>query len=95
MGEWVTGDVRDAPFVVGTDAIEVGPPDELGDTLALVFDKDHARLVAAAPDLRGALDAIVQYMADHGSTIPSNYIERAYAALDKAAAQRDMQEVGG
>lgn len=44
-------------------------------------------------ELHQALDAIIQYFADHGSTIPSNYIERAYAALDKAAAQRDKQEV--
>lgn len=53
----------------------------------------NARLIAAAPDLREALDSILQYFADHGSTIPSNYIERGYQALEKAA-QRDMAEGG-
>lgn len=43
-----------------------------------------ARLIAAAPDMYDALSLILQYFEDHGSTIPSSYIEHAYAAIDKA-----------
>ena len=56
---WKIGDTRDGVSVIGK-MIEVGPGDQDGDCVALVYRKADARLIAAAPDLLRELKAVCE-----------------------------------